>query len=143
MTEAPPSNEVAPPPVPKRSSATWLKIGGTVVAAWGAVLLAVVCAFLTPYRIGGVLVPVSVVLVVAGLVTLIRFAHEVTSNNWLSLVPGAVWLLLSLAMSARTSEGDLVLIEQNWVASVYMLAGSVTVGVTAYRLFAPRRQPRP
>jgi hypothetical protein len=143
VTEAPPSNEAAPPPVPKRSSETWLKIGGTVVAAWGAALLAVVCAFLTPYRIGGVLVPVSVVLVVAGLVTLIRFAHEVTGNNWLSLVPGAVWLLLSLAMSARTSEGDLVLIEQNWLASVYMLAGSVTVGVTAYRLFAPRRRPRP
>ncbi len=139
MTEAPPSNEAAPPPVPKRSSETWLKIAGIVVASWGAVLLALVCAFLTPYRIGDVLIPVSVVLVVAGLVTLIRFAHEVTGHVWLSLIPGAVWLLLSLVMSARTNEGDLVLIDQNWVATVYMLAGTVTIGVTAYRLFAPRR----
>jgi hypothetical protein len=140
VTEAGPSKEVAPPPQPDWPSEFLLKVGGIAVACWGAVLLALVCAFLTPYRVGSVLVPVSVVLVVAGLITLIRFAHEVTGNVWLSLTPGAVWLLLSLVLSARTSEGDLVLIEQNWVATVYMLAGAVTIGVTAYRLFAPRRR---
>jgi hypothetical protein len=139
VTEAPPSQDVGPPPAPKRFAEPWLKIGGIVVAAWGAVLLAAAGAFLTPFRIGSVLIPVSVLLVVAGLVVLIRFTHEVTGNVWLSLIPGVVWLLLSLAMSARTTEGDLVLVEQNWVATVYLLAGSVTIGLTAYRLFVPRR----
>jgi hypothetical protein len=45
----------------------WLKAGGLVVGCLGAVLLAVAGAFLTPLRVGGVLVPVVLPLVVAGL----------------------------------------------------------------------------
>jgi hypothetical protein len=121
---------------------TLLKIAGLVVACWGAILLAAVGAFLTPYRIGSVLVPISVVLVVAGIVAVTRFAFAVTEHAWLSLTPGLLWLVLSFSWSARTTEGDLVLVQQDWVATVYLLVGSVTIGVVAYRMIVPpRRRP--
>jgi hypothetical protein len=117
-----------------------IRAGGLVVACWGAVLLAALGAFLTPFRIGSVLVPISVVLVVTGLFALTQFAYDVTGHNWLSLVPGVIWLLISFGWSSRSNEGDLVLVEQNWVASVYLLAGAITIGVTAYRIIVPPRR---
>ena len=132
--------EELPPTEPGRSDLL-VKAGGLVVACWGAVLLAAVGAFLTPYRIGSVLVPISVVLVVTGILGLTQFAHEVTGHTWLSLIPGLIWLLISFGWSARTNEGDLVLVEQNWVATVYLLAGAVTIGVAAYRMIVPSRRP--
>ena len=53
-----------------------------------------------------------------------------------------LWLVLSLVLSGRTSEGDLVLISTNWVATVYLLVGSVTIGVLAFRMIVPRRLSR-
>ena len=130
--------EELPPKDP--GSEILVRAGGLMVACWGAVLLAAVGAFLTPYRIGSVLVPISVVLVVVGILGLTQFAHEVTGHTWLSLIPGLIWLIISFGWSSRTSEGDLVLIEQNWVATVYLLAGSVTIGIAAYRMIVPRRR---
>jgi fatty-acid desaturase len=131
------------PPPKDPGSEILIRAGGLAVACWGAVLLAAVGAFLTPYRIGSVLVPISVVLVVVGILGLTQFAHEVTGHTWLSLIPGLIWLLISFGWSSRTSEGDLVLVEQNWVATVYLLAGSVTIGIAAYRMIVPRRRPGP
>jgi hypothetical protein len=117
-----------------------LRLAGLLVACLGALLVAVLCAFLTPFRIGSFLVPVSLVLVVAGLTAVTRFAHTVTDHVGLSLIPGVLWLVLSLVLSVRTSEGDLVLISTNWVATVYLLVGSVTIGVLAFRMIVPRRR---
>jgi hypothetical protein len=125
---------------PQDPSPLWLRLVGLVVACLGGALLAIVGAFLTPYRIGSVLVPVSLVIVLVGIVALTRFAHEVTDRAGLSLLPGGVWLVLSLVLSSRTSEGDLVLTSQNWVATVYLLVGSVTLGVLAYRMIVPNRR---
>jgi hypothetical protein len=117
----------------------WLRLVGLLVAVVGAIAVALLGAFLTPLRIGSVLVPVSLVLVVAGLAVVTRFAHAVTEHIGLSLVPGVVWLVLSLVFSVRTTEGDLILISTNWVATVYLLVGSVTIGVLGYRMILPRR----
>ena len=65
-----------------------LRGAGAAVAAWGAVVLAVYGAFITPLRVGTVLVPVALVFAVVGNLMLIWFAHEVTRNRWLALVPG-------------------------------------------------------
>jgi hypothetical protein len=117
----------------------WVTAGGVVVACVGALALAIVGAFLTPFRIGGILVPIALPLVVGGLAGLQWFAHAITRNLGLSLLPGLIWLVLSLVLSAPTSEGDIVLYQQNWVAVVYLLVGSVTIGVVAYRQIIPRR----
>ncbi len=116
----------------------WLKPAGTAVACLGALVLGLVGAFLTPFRIGSVLVPISLVIVAAGLAGLVWFTYVITSHLGLSLLPGVVWLVLSLVLAARTDEGDLVLINQNWVANAYLLVGSVTIGAVAYVLVLRR-----
>ena len=111
---------------------------GAAVAVWGAVLIATFGAFITPWRVGTVLVPVALPLAVLGNAALIRFAYRVTRNKFLGLLPGLVWVVVSFVASARTTEGDLVLYQSNWVATVYLLAGAATVGVAAYRMIVPR-----
>jgi hypothetical protein len=118
----------------------WLRLAGLFVACLGGALLAIVCAFFTPYRIGSVLVPVSLVLVVVGIVGLTWFAREVTDRPGLSLLPGGVWLVVSMLLTFRTAEGDWVLTELSWVPTVYLLLGSVTLGVLAFRMIVPSRR---
>jgi hypothetical protein len=113
------------------------RVAGAVVAVWGAVVLSAYGAFLTPFRLGEVLVPVAVVLAVGGNALLIQFAHGVTGNKILALLPGLVWVALSFLGVERTTEGDLVLYQSNWVATVYLFAGAGTVAVFAYRLLVP------
>jgi len=132
---APPPPAPAPAPEPEEPQVPlWLRLCGLGVASVAAFVLAIVCAFYTPLRIGSVLVPVSLVLVVAGLAGILRFAHRITANAWLSLVPGGVWLVISLILSSPTHEGDLVLGSSDWVAPVYLIVGCVTIGVTGYRV---------
>jgi hypothetical protein len=120
-----------------------ITVAGAVVASWGAAVLAIAGAFLTPFRVGGVLVPVSLLLVVLGNVGLMWFAYDVTGRKFLGLLPGLVWLGVSLIGADRTTEGDLVLIQSNWVATVYLIAGCVAIAGTAYRLFlGPTPPPR-
>ncbi len=142
MTEPviePPGSEPEPAgPRPEPPAPLWLRLLGLTVAVAGALVVSLVCAFLTPYRIGSVLVPVSLVLVAGGLTAVTRFAHAVTEHVPMSLIPGLAWLVLTLVLNNRTSEGDLVLLSSNWVAVVYLLVGSVTIGVLAYRMIVPR-----
>ncbi|HEY7223482.1 MAG TPA: hypothetical protein VH561_07725 [Micromonosporaceae bacterium] len=127
------------PEGPPSTEEVLLRLAGVVVASAAAFVLAVVGAFLTPLRVGTVLVPVSLVLVVAGLVAIMWFTRAVTARAGFALIPGGVWLIVSLALSVRTHEGDLVLVQQDWVALVYLLLGTVTIGVLAYRMTMRRR----
>lgn len=137
MSESdPPSPSIEPP-------AWWgraLQIGGAIVGAWGGVLLALYGAFLTPLRVGGVLVPISLLLAVGGNFALIWFTYLTTRHKFLALLPGLIWVALSFAASSRTTEGDLVLVDSNWVSMVYLLVGSVTIGIVAYRMILPPRR---
>ena len=117
-----------------------LRVGGTVVAVWAAVLLALIGAFLTPLRVGGVLVPLSVLVAIVGNAGLMRFAYVTTQHRWLAVLPGVVWIALAFVATSGTSEGDIVLTSTSWVGPVYLLAGSATVAVSAYRLL-PRLHP--
>jgi hypothetical protein len=138
MTEPVFTNPPSAEPEPR--DPVWVRIAGLAFATMGGLVVALLGAFLTPYRIGTVLVPLSLVVVVVGLAMVTRFAHTVTGHPGLSLIPGLAWLILSLVLSGRTTEGDLVLIQQNWVASVYLLVGSVTLGVLGYRMIIGRRR---
>jgi hypothetical protein len=126
-------------PAGRQPAPVWLRLAGLAVACAGGLLLALVGGFLTPLRFGSYEVPVSLVLVVGGLVIILRFAHAVTDHVGLALIPGLVWLLVSLVLSVRTTEGDLVLL-QGWVATLYLLLGSVTIGVVVYRMILPPRR---
>jgi hypothetical protein len=128
--EAPPRGDLA------------LRIAGSVVAVWGAALLGVVGALFTPVRVSGQLVPVSVLLAIGGNLGLMWFAYVTTARRGLALLPGAVWIVVAFVASTGTREGDVVISSRNWVGSVYLLAGTATIGLTAYRLlFAPVKPP--
>jgi hypothetical protein len=114
-----------PPPL-------WLKIVGLLIACAGALLAALVGAFLTPFRLGTVLVPVSLILAVVGPIAFTRFAQAVTDHKGLSLIPGAIWITVTVLFSARTTEGDLVLTQASWVATLYPLFGAATLAVFGY-----------
>ncbi len=120
-----------------------LRIAGTAVAVVASALVAVYGAFLTPYRVGATLVPISLVIGIAGNVAVIWFGYTVTRSRALALAPAAVWVILSFVASSRTREGDLVLISTDWVATAYLLTGAATIGVCAYRLTTPRRSNSP
>jgi hypothetical protein len=120
-----------PAPPPTGTPELALRAAGLIVAVWGAVLLALAGAFLTPLRVGDVLVPVSIPLAVAGNLGLIWFVRFTTGWRGLALVPGLVWVAVLLLASGRTSEGDLI--AANWVGPVSLLAGAATVGVTLLR----------
>jgi hypothetical protein len=134
-----PGTSVEPDGSAPRPEPGWLRWVGLLVACAGAVVVTVLSAFLTPFRIGGFLVPIALVVLVVGLAAVTRFAHVVTGRAGLSLIPGGLWLVLSLVFASRTNEGDLVLSATNWVATVYLFVGSVTVGVLAFRMIIPRR----
>lgn len=120
-----------------------MRLVGLAAAVWAAVLLAVVGGFLTPYRAFGVLVPVSLVLVGVGNWLLVRLTYEATGGAGPALLPPVVWLAVTLVLSRRTAEGDLVLAGNNWVANVYIIVGCIAAALPAYRLINPRPRPAP
>ncbi len=117
-----------------------LRVVGTLLAVVLAGLIAVIGAFLTPFRVGTTLVPISLVIEVVGNVGVIWFAYQVTRNRLLALLPALVWVVLSFLAARKTTEGDLVLIGSDWVASAYLLLGPTAIAVCAYRLFLPSRR---
>jgi len=139
MSTAPSPSGADPTDPEPPASPLWLRLAGLGVACLGALVVAIVGAFLTPYRIGSILGPVSLLIVVGGLTVVTRFAYAVTDKAGLSLVPGVLWLVMSLVLSAPTTEGDVILLQRNWVAVVYTLVGAVTLGVLAFRMIMPRR----
>jgi hypothetical protein len=117
-----------------------LQVAGIVVALAGTFVVAAYGAFLTPLRMGTVLIPVSVLIGVGGIWALSTFVSAVTEIRWLALLPGVGWLVLTFLAAIRTTEGDLILTGNNWVATVYLLSGTATVGFCGYRLLLPRRR---
>jgi hypothetical protein len=107
------------------------------------VVLALLGAFWTPLRIGTVLIPISLVLVAAGNWVLVRLAHRATGALGLSLVPALAWLVVTLVLAQKTTEGDLVLAGNNWVANAYIIVGSLAAAFAAYRVMNPGRPRHP
>lgn len=104
----------------------------STAAAYALVLvLVVLCtlwgAFLVPLRVGGTLVPVSLVIVVAA-----NTGLGLASGRLLGR-PGAgttalLWLLIAFTLGARRPEGDLV-ISSGWVGLGYLVLGAVSAAV--------------
>jgi hypothetical protein len=112
------------------------------VAGVLAAVSAVWEAFLTPlawtWTSGGqahfVRLPVALVCAVVGNAALAWFTQALTGKVLAVLAPFAVWVVLMVVAAGRTSEGDLVLTSNNWVALGTMFAGALTFAVAAYWL---------
>jgi hypothetical protein len=104
-------------------------LGWAVVAVLVSAWLALVEVFWLPLRIGGLLVPLSIVGAVVGNLMLVSAAHRLSGSRVVALLPAAVWLLVAVFAMMRRPEGDLV-ITGGGATGVINLAFLV-LGVTA------------
>ena len=119
--------------------------------AWGvlAVLvsgwLALVEVFWLPLRIGGLLVPLSVLAAVVGNLMLIGAAHRLSGSRVVGVLPGVVWLVVAVAAMIRRPEGDLVMTGGGAAGTInlaYLLLGVTAAAFGVGRVLSgPRRRP--
>jgi hypothetical protein len=86
------------------------QVGAGVLVVVVAVWLALVEIFWLPLRIGGVLVPVSVVAAVAANLLMPRVALRLAGSRLVAGLTGVAWLVVVVAGMIRRPEGDLIII---------------------------------
>lgn len=93
------------------------------------VLLALWGAFLVPFRLGGTLVPVSLVIAAVGNVVVGRAAARLAGSGGV-LAAGGLWTALALVLSSRRAEGDVV-VPGSTVGLAFLVVG-VLASAVAY-----------
>lgn len=88
------------------------------------VLFAVWGAFLVPLRLGGVPVPLCVVIAVVGNAGLGLAGTRITGSRLGGAGPGLVWLLIALTFGTQTASGDTV-IQASVMGYAFLLLGII------------------
>ena len=109
-----------------------ITVAGLIVATLLALALGTVEVFLAPLRVGGWLVPVSLVLALATNPLLVWFAFAVTGRRAAALLPAGAWCAIWILASARTTEGDLLITSDVWVGLLTLFAGSIELAICVY-----------
>jgi hypothetical protein len=123
--------------VPRPLLLTAWSVLGVALAAW----LAVVEVLWLPLRIGGLLVPVSVVAAVVGNVVLVDLVLRCTTSRAVALLPAFTWVAVAAAASMRRPEGDLLIIGSGALGAVglaFLLLGGLAAAVAMARVLAAR-----
>ena len=110
---------------------------GVALAAW----LAVVEVLWLPLRIGGLLVPISVVAAVVGNLVLVDLVQRCTTSRAVALLPALTWVAVAGAASMRRPEGDLLIIGSGGLGAVglaFLLLGGLAATVAMARALATR-----
>ena len=122
-------------------------VGWGIVAVLVPAWLALVEVFWLPLRIGGVLVPLSVVVAVVGNLVLTGAAHRLSGSRVVAVLPAAVWLVVAVAAMMRRPEGDLVITGGGASGAInlaFLLLGVTAAAFGVGRALAgPRRRPTP
>lgn len=125
----------------------WL---GVVLLGMCAALSALVEALLVPLYAGQVIVPIAVVLAVAGNVLLPRLARGLVPRTAAALVPLLTWLVVIVGFGVITRpEGDVILpgapAGAEWVTYGVLFGGAIAGAVTVMVIAPPpqRRAPAP
>ena len=111
-------------------------LAAAAVSAW----LALVEVLWLPLRVGGVLVPVSVLAAVVGNVLLVGAAHRLSGSRLVGVVPAVVWLVVAVGGSLRRPEGDVLVAAPTGdtlagvLNLVFLLAGVVAASFAVGRL---------
>jgi hypothetical protein len=116
-------------------------VAGVVVGTW----LALVEVFWLPLRVGGVLVPVSVLAAVVGNLLLVSVAYRFSRSRVVAVLPALAWLAVALAAARRRPEGDLVIVGTGalgYVGLAFLLVGVVAAAFAVGRVLAAPRRPR-
>jgi hypothetical protein len=115
---------------PEDAARPWTRLqrgwAGALVLAL-TVLLALWGAFLVPFRVGGTLVPVSVVIAVVGNVLVGRAAGRLAGSTG-PLLTGVLWIGMALVLSSRRAEGDVV-VPGSAVGLAFLVAGALASAV--------------
>ncbi len=113
---------------------------GVVVAIGLGAFLGIVGAFVQADRgfVGTFTIPWGTALVLATLLLTMRAMVALTSRRLEAAVLGAVWVLVSLVMSAKTPSGDVAISAASW-SVVYLFGGVILVGLAAS--LPPRTRP--
>ena len=126
------------------SGRPWALLGWAVLAVAVSCWLTLVEILWLPLRVGGVLVPVSVVAAVVGNLLLVGAAHRLSRSRLVAALPAVVWLVLVLLGSQRRPEGDLLIIgggASGWVNLAFLLFGVVAAAFAVGRVVSgPRRR---
>ena len=118
-------------------------VAGAVTTVLGAAWLALVEVFWLPFRLGGLLVPLSVLAAVAGNVLLVRAAWRATGSRLAAALPALVWLVVAVAAMSRRPEGDLVLVSGGAAGVVnlsFLLLGVVAAAFSVGRTLGSVRR---
>jgi hypothetical protein len=119
-------------------------VGWGAVAVAVAVWLALVEVFWLPLRVGGVLVPVSVLAAVVGNLLIVDAAHRLSRSRVVAVLPALAWLAVAVGASRRRPEGDLVLVGGGAIGVVnlgFLLLGVVAAAFAVGRVLASSRPP--
>jgi hypothetical protein len=121
-----------PSPAAARPARSVIQIGGGAVVVWLAALAAVCEAFLVPFRVAGARVPLAVLLAVLGNLGLPWLARWLSRSRPVTMMPALVWFLIIVVFAGGTTEGDVVLAGNDWVAVGLLLAGSAAAAAGAW-----------
>lgn len=86
-----------------------VRAAGGVLAVAIAVWIALVEVFWLPLRIGGVLVPLSVVVAVVANLLMPRLALRLSGSRLVAGLTGVAWLVVVVPSMIRRPEGDLII----------------------------------
>ncbi|MFI5906682.1 hypothetical protein [Dactylosporangium sp. NPDC051541] len=109
-----------------------LTVVGLIVATLLGAALAVIEAVWSPLRVGGFRVPASLVVALVTNPLLGWFAYTVTKRRLATLLPAAAWCVVWIMAAGRTSEGDMIITEDNWVGLLTLFAGPLAFAVGIY-----------
>ncbi|GAA3385931.1 hypothetical protein [Cryptosporangium minutisporangium] len=128
MTTPAPPGVTAPAAGPGPDAvAEWaLRIAAVLVGTVITVTTEVIAAFLTPFRLGGTLIPISWVIVVAGVVLGVTITRYGSGIAGATAVPALAWFLVLWPLSSSTAEGDLV-VPGTWVGYGVLLLGLLAI----------------
>jgi hypothetical protein len=116
------------------------RLGWVVVAVLVGGWLALVEVFWLPLRIGGVLVPLSILVAVAGNLLLPAIALRVSGSRLVAALPLVMWGLVAGGAMFRRPEGDLVFVAAGALGTlnlVFLMAGVLAAAVAVGRLISP------
>jgi hypothetical protein len=85
------------------------RVAGGLLTLVVAVWMALVEVFWLPLRVGGVLLPVSVVAAVAANLLLPRLALRLSGSRLVAALTGVAWVVVVVAGMIRRPEGDLLI----------------------------------
>jgi hypothetical protein len=115
-------------------------IGVAVVAVW----LALVEVFWLPLRVGGVLVPLSVVAAVVANLLLPGLALRLSGSRLVAALTGVVWLVVAVGGMIRRPEGDLIITGGGATGAVnlaFLLLGVLTAAFAVGRVLGGPQRP--